>query len=47
MTTGIEAPDTISVSPIETVTVEASHLMDWPRFLLTTAIFLAVVRMLK
>lgn len=39
--------DTVGISPIETVTVEASHLMDWPRFILTAAIFLAVVRMLK
>lgn len=37
------APDIIKVDPLETVTVEASRLVDWPRFLLTAALFLAVL----
>lgn len=40
------APDIIKVDPLETVTVEASRLVDWPRFLLTAAIFIAVLRVL-
>lgn len=32
------SPDTIHISPIETVTVEASPLMDWPKFLLIAAL---------
>lgn len=40
------APDRITVDPIETVTVEASRLMDWPRFILAAALFLAVLQVL-
>lgn len=31
----------------ETVTVEATHLMDWPRFLLSVTLFIAVLSVLN
>lgn len=47
MSENIEAPDTVTIDPIETVTVEASRLVDWGRLALVAAIWLGILSALE